>query len=203
MQNDDNLDDQFEVTVQRSRKHLPIAVFSVISVHLVLFLGILLSGGCKKSTEAQRSPGEQMAWKELIENAKAGETTTVTEAPNEAGEGASVRTLGYQPASEAGDRSIITASGPGSKLTPTRPDPSPTPSPRAQSGAPMAKQSPAGAATGTPASGAVHTVRKGDSLFKIAKQYGTTPEAVKRSNNLSSDVIHPGQKLSIPGSVKS
>lgn len=43
----------------------------------------------------------------------------------------------------------------------------------------------------------VHQVDIGDSLGKLAKQYGTTKELIKRRNNLKSDVIRVGQKLSI------
>ena len=43
----------------------------------------------------------------------------------------------------------------------------------------------------------VHEVGVGDSLGKIAKQYGTTTELIKRSNNLRSDVIQVGQKIRV------
>jgi hypothetical protein len=202
MQDNNNLDSQFVANDYKSRRHIPITVFTVASVHVTLFLGILLAGGCKKTAEAQRSPGEQMAWSELIEKAKASEKAIATEAPVEDSENASVRTLGFQPGSEGGERSVMTVGvgGPGSKLTPTQPDPDPVPTPRANAASPGAKSMTPPPA---PRSGAVHTVQKGDSLFKIAKHYGTTPDALKRSNGLKSDVIHPGQKLNIPGAVKS
>src|SRR5437867_3026987 len=43
----------------------------------------------------------------------------------------------------------------------------------------------------------VHEVQVGDSLGKIAKKYNTTVELIKRRNNLNSDTIRAGQKLSI------
>lgn len=43
----------------------------------------------------------------------------------------------------------------------------------------------------------IHTVVPGDSLGKLSKQYTTTKELIKRSNNLKSDVIRVGQKLRI------
>ncbi|MBI3602774.1 MAG: L,D-transpeptidase family protein [Candidatus Omnitrophica bacterium] len=43
----------------------------------------------------------------------------------------------------------------------------------------------------------MHQVEPGDSLGKLAKQYGTTKELIKRSNGLKSDVIRVGQKLRI------
>lgn len=44
-----------------------------------------------------------------------------------------------------------------------------------------------------------HTVRRTDTLWDLAKLYGTTPTRIKAANGLRSDVIHPGQVLDIPG----
>jgi LysM repeat protein len=43
-----------------------------------------------------------------------------------------------------------------------------------------------------------HTVRSGDSLYAIAKRYGTTASAVQKANGLKGTVIRPGQSLTIP-----
>ncbi len=45
----------------------------------------------------------------------------------------------------------------------------------------------------------VYTVQNGDSLFLVAKRYGTTAGAIKSANGLSSDWIYPGQRLTVPG----
>jgi lipoprotein-anchoring transpeptidase ErfK/SrfK len=42
-----------------------------------------------------------------------------------------------------------------------------------------------------------YTVQAGDSLGKLAKQFNTTIELIKKSNNLSSDTIRIGQRLRI------
>jgi LysM repeat protein len=47
--------------------------------------------------------------------------------------------------------------------------------------------------------GGVHVVKSGDSLGKIAKQYGTTIAALKQANKLTSDNIRIDQKLVLPG----
>ena len=40
-----------------------------------------------------------------------------------------------------------------------------------------------------------HTVSKGETLYRISKQYGITVQDLKNWNNLSSNTITPGQKL--------
>ena len=52
--------------------------------------------------------------------------------------------------------------------------------------------------TGTAWAATGHYVQKGDTLWILATKYGTTVEAIKKSNNLNSDLIYPGQKLIIP-----
>ncbi|MDI3548677.1 MAG: hypothetical protein PWR10_2329 [Halanaerobiales bacterium] len=44
----------------------------------------------------------------------------------------------------------------------------------------------------------IYTVRRGDSLWKISRRYGTTVALIKSLNNLTGDLIYPGQKLKIP-----
>jgi N-acetylmuramoyl-L-alanine amidase len=45
--------------------------------------------------------------------------------------------------------------------------------------------------------GASYTVQKGDSLYKIGLMFNTSVSAIKSDNNLKSDIIYPGQKLSV------
>lgn len=50
-----------------------------------------------------------------------------------------------------------------------------------------------------------HTVARGESLTLIAKRYGVTVQELCKANNLSTkklDMIHAGQKLTIPGNAK-
>ena len=44
---------------------------------------------------------------------------------------------------------------------------------------------------------ATHIVRKGDSLYIIAKQYDTTTSKIQQLNNLTSTMLHKGQVLTI------
>jgi len=47
------------------------------------------------------------------------------------------------------------------------------------------------------ASAATYTVQSGDSLYKISKLFGTTVDAIRKSNGISGDMIYPGQKLTV------
>ena len=44
-----------------------------------------------------------------------------------------------------------------------------------------------------------HRVRKGDSLWNLAKRYGTTTRAIQRANKMRGTTLKIGQRLSIPG----
>lgn len=52
-------------------------------------------------------------------------------------------------------------------------------------------------------SATTYTVKSGDTLSDIAKQYGTTYQAIMNANGLKSTFITVGQKLKISGSVSS
>ncbi|MCC9077391.1 type 4a pilus biogenesis protein PilO [Litorilinea aerophila] len=57
---------------------------------------------------------------------------------------------------------------------------------------------PATGVTVTPPNTTIHVVRRGETLFSIAQQYGTTVEAIMAANGMRSDRIYAGQTLRIP-----
>ena len=67
-----------------------------------------------------------------------------------------------------------------------------------QRGYTLAKKSAPAKRAAVPSTGK-HYVRKGDSLWIIAKRYGTTVKKIKKINALSSNHLYIGQRLKIPG----
>ena len=51
------------------------------------------------------------------------------------------------------------------------------------------------------AASSVHTVKKGDTLYKIARQYNISVASIKSANNLKSNLIKPNQKLKVTKKV--
>lgn len=49
---------------------------------------------------------------------------------------------------------------------------------------------------------AVHYVRPGDTLWLLSQRYGTTVNALEKTNSLKTTMIYPGQKLVIPTSAQ-
>ena len=46
--------------------------------------------------------------------------------------------------------------------------------------------------------GNIYRVKKGDSLWEVSQRFGIPVAEIKKQNRLSSNTIHPGQKLQIP-----
>lgn len=50
----------------------------------------------------------------------------------------------------------------------------------------------------TPCFGWVYTVKRGDTLFNLARRFGVSAEAIRRSSGLRSSALRIGQRLNIP-----
>jgi LysM repeat protein len=59
-------------------------------------------------------------------------------------------------------------------------------------------------ASSSKASGETRTyrVRAGDTLWGIARKYGTTIVEIKKANGMRQSIIQPGQTLTIPGDTR-
>jgi hypothetical protein len=109
---------------------------------------------------------------------------------------------------------IVSASPTASPTPQPTPRRTPSPSPSASvSASPSTSPSPSGVVSGvtatpgvsptpkatpTPKVSTTYVVKKGDTLYGIAAQFGTTVAELKRINGLTSNNLHIGQKLKIP-----
>jgi LysM repeat protein len=119
-------------------------------------------------------------------------------APTSAAQGTPIATIAAQTTPAAGKTvvAVVTATGSPtaipsmtSTVAPTATStPTPTPVLTVQ---PTATPSP---------SEFVYIVRTGDTLWGLAARFGTTVEAIKARNGLTSDIIYADQELYIPGS---
>lgn len=159
----------------RARKQIPIAVFAVIAIHVVLFLSLLGTSGCKQKASA--SDAEKFKTTEYNKAQPSAASTPATAANNET-RAAAPEQLQTETVSEL----------PNNVAPPSKP------------AAPAAKSKGMKKGSEVMAEGGdskTHVVRQGESLYKIAKLYNTTPKALKVSNNLKGDTIRVGQKLRI------
>jgi nucleoid-associated protein YgaU len=96
---------------------------------------------------------------------------------------------------------------------PVRPEPmrqqppaTPTPAAAAQLGGlqPAVTATPYAQEQGISAevSGPFYIVQPGDTLWSIARQFGTTVEALRRANGLDGNLIWPGQVLYLPEDIR-
>jgi LysM repeat protein len=79
----------------------------------------------------------------------------------------------------------------------TEPPPSPS-APSSPSPAPTPRATASPTARPTQAAGTTYVVKSGDSLYAIAGRFGTTVNAIKTLNGLTSNTLRVGQKLLIP-----
>jgi LysM repeat protein len=154
----------------RGKKHIPVAVFAVIMIHVVLFIVLLIAAGCRASARAKVTmPIQETALRLPLEQAPptphpvktvmATEPVVEPELPRTVAQ--TIKPDATRQAQRSEARTIIR---PVSKSSSSRVAP-------------------------------VYVVQSGDSVERIAKRHGTTVQAIKTANNLKSHVIHPGQRL--------
>src|SRR5688572_7897992 len=166
----------------RGRKHIPVAVFAVIIIHIVLFMVLLIAAGCRSSARAKQS---------------------ITPQPGTVDEQPSARPTGNPPpAIEHAQVNEAPAVAEPIIVSESVVAPEPTRLAVAEPPQPIRKpvaQRPAIArpVTKIPSAAKFYVVKSGDTLEKIARVHGTTIQAVRTANRMKGDMIRPGQKLQL------
>jgi len=148
-----------------------------------LLVLVVVMGGCEKKKLPDAPPVQVTS--QTVSTPGAG-TPTV-------GVGQTVIAADTTPTTVAGETQTPVPTLTATTLAPTAtqpPGPTATPAPDATA-----------TATPVPAEGIEfeYFVQTGDSLWGLAIRFGTTIQAIKSRNNLTSDTIYKGQKLIIPG----
>lgn len=164
----------------RGRKHIPVAVFAVIVIHVVLFLVLLIAAGCRSSARAKQSTPQPEATERNLTpppatRMAAHPTMEGTALPTETG-------LAAEPPNPAEEEPIV--------LPAPREVAQKNPSPRSTPAAKPAKANVSGNAK-------FYVVKAGDTVGEIAQSHGTTIQAIRTANKIKNDMIYPGQKLQL------
>jgi LysM repeat protein len=193
--NDTKLNTELLSADAHGRKHIPFAVFAVILVHIILFVVLLIAAGCRAKARAKRLLEQNMARRvEPVQPAKMAEAGAVM--PMAAGSSAAaslhqeVVTEGSSAAAPLHQGAVARDSSAAALLNQRE----------ARSLGKMRQKAgrSAGAASADAKRGLrLYVVRSGDTVWKIARELGTTIQAIKMENNLKDDLLHPGQKLRV------
>ncbi len=181
-----------------AKSKVRVAVFSIIAVHAVLFLGVLMQGGCKKdeTKETEIATGQPTVGSEAGTYHSNPNDLIAT---NSTGAGSVVTNPG------AGAFGEPTAIGsPGVPVTPTVTTPTTTLPPTAITpGVDMGVGSVPPLGTSDPApSVQQYTIAKGDNFYTIATKLRTTTKKIIEANpNVNPAKLQIGQKINVPVSA--
>jgi LysM repeat protein len=194
----------------RARKRFKIAFFSVLAINIVPIVVALLMQGCRKPPEQSLEPlPPETNVTPAFQPYATTPDTNVPAAPPMVAPTAVAPAAVPAPATEEytvvqGDTfSGIAKKFPGltvKQIQEANPGVEPT---KLRIGQRIVIPAPTVSAPAAPgglsAGGAqVYTVKSGDTLTKIAEEYGTTVKALRAENNLITDKIKVGDKLKIP-----
>lgn len=165
----------------RGRKHIPVAVFAVIVIHVVLFLVLLIAAGCRSSARVKglNPPAPEAAERNLTPPP----ATRMAGLANEEAPRPTIESmLVTEPEIETSGQ---TALEPVARQV----------TQKAQSA--LAAPAPKAGRAKVNSSQRIYVVQAGDTLSEIAQRHGTTVQGVRTANKIKNDMIHPGQKLQL------
>lgn len=190
----------------KTRARVRLAVFFVLSIHVIGLMALLMQG-CRKPTEPEQPPADT--------NATAPPSMEATNPPAvDTNPPPAAMTL---PAAAPGAQEYVVAKGDTfssiakktgvtvKAIEEANPEVQPT---KLKIGQKLQIPAPASAPAAAAPSAATmdagtggeqtYSVKSGDTLTKIASQFGVTIKALRSENNLTTDKIKVGQKLKIP-----
>jgi len=198
----------------QSRARVKIAVFLVLTIHGIGLLALLMQG-CKKEpdlstqNEATNNPASTFVeptnapstgTNELVGNtnsvspvAQPPTTTAATEYVIAKGDSFSTIAKKFHVSVKA-----LMDANPGVEPTKLKIGQRISIPPATASSTSTSSSGATGSTASSPGAEQVYTVKSGDSLSKIATDFGTTVKALRALNNLKTDKIVVGQKLKIP-----
>jgi LysM repeat protein len=200
----------------KGRAKVKIAVFFVLAVHGIGLLALLMQG-CRKEDPSAQQTADQNTNTAAAQNFQPSQQVVVeTSAPPAVTATTPTPAVPETPQAPAATEYVVKAGDSYSRIASNfhvtskaiaEANPGVDPM-KLQIGqkihipAPVPAATPNGttvaAATTNAAGESSYTVKSGDTLIKIASQYGTTVKAIRSSNNLKTDSIKVGQKLVIP-----
>ena len=171
----------------RGRKHIPVAVFAVIVIHVVLFLVLLIAAGCRSSARVKRTTPTAPA--------AAAEQRDMTRPPIPD----PIAMQQAQPVVPVAEAAVV-ATEPQVEAEPAQqavaqPERRVTQKVSAARPTVLKTSAKANVKAATKETQKIYVVKSGDTLGEIAKRFGTTIQAVRTANRMKNDMIHPGQKL--------
>ena len=196
----------------RGRKHIPVAVFAVILIHVVLFVVLLIAAGCRSSARVKATqPGPERGVHPTQQYmhaaastegagqlmAAGGEKVVVMEPLEEEAKSSEAENSWARNARLAERRSQTPATVPNASVATGPRNSSLREVPAVRSGS-------RGRSPSQGREPVYYVVQSGDTVGEIAQKHGTTIEAIKAANKLKNHLIYPGQKLLLkPGGATS
>jgi len=154
----------------------------VIGIHVFALILIFANPGCSSTSKPIPAPSDTLVDETPPSVSLPFGSDRIS--PTPVGRGYDAINSGFNP-----DAPAVAAGGGGVRFNPTRPG---TPAAETLTPLPVADVTPA----------TTYTVATGDNLWSLSKKFGLTTGQLASANNIRTNaIIHPGQKLIIPGNA--
>ena len=153
----------------------------VVGIHLFALILIFANPGCSSTAKMPPAPSDTLVRAEPPPGVTVPTGSTSVTLPAGDGPPMTAAPIAFNPDAPAG------VASPGVRFTPTRPG---TPAASTLTAEPVADVTPA----------TTYTVAGGDNLWTLSKKFHISTAEIAAANNIKTNaILHPGQKLIIPG----